>query len=306
MNKNFFDNRIYDIFNKERDCSEGHLASYIPELAKVNPNLKALSIITENGEEINIGNYNYRFTIQSISKIFLLALALMDNSEEEVFSKISVEPTGDPFNSTLRLETNQKIFNPFINAGALASASMIKGKNAEEKIERLKKFISNFTERADIDISDEIYQSEYKTANKNRAISYLLKSIGVLETDVEDNLAFYTMACSIILSVKDLAKAGLVFALGGINSKGERILPIKICKIMVALMTTCGMYDHSGSFATSVGIPAKSGVSGGILGVVPKKMGICSFSPIITEQGNSIIGVEIYKDLSNIYELNIF
>ena len=306
MKKNFFDNRVYDIFNKERDCCEGHLASYIPELAKINPNLKALSIITSEKEEINIGNYNYKFTIQSISKIFLLALALIDNSEEEVFSKISVEPTGDPFNSTLRLETNQKVFNPFINAGALASASMIKGKNAEEKIERLKKFISNFTDREDIDIDRDIYESEYKTANKNRAISYLLKSIGVLENDVEENLSFYTMACSITLSTRDLAKAGLVLASRGVNLKGERVLSSKICKIMIALMTTCGMYDHSGSFATSVGIPAKTGVSGGILGVVPKRMGICSFSPVITNQGNSIIGVEIYKDLSDIYELNIF
>lgn len=306
MNKKFFDNKIYDIFNKKRDCSEGHLASYIPELANVNPNLKALSIITAEGEEINIGNCNYRFTIQSISKIFLLALALMDNNEKEVFSKISVEPTGDPFNSALRLETNQKVFNPFINAGALASASMIKGKNAEEKILRLKKFIGKFIGREDIDINKEIYNSEYKTASKNRAISYLLKSIGVLETDVEDNLAFYTMACSIALSTKDLAKAGLILAVGGKDKEGNEILPAKICKIMTALMTTCGMYDHSGSFATNVGIPAKSGVSGGILGVVPKKMGICSFSPIITEHGNSITGVEIYKELSDIYELNIF
>lgn len=306
MKNTFFDNKIYDIFNKERDCSEGHLASYIPELAKINPNLKALSIITTAGEEINIGNYNYKFTMQSISKIFLLALALIDNSEKEVFSKISVEPTGDPFNSTLRLETNQKVFNPFINAGALASASMIKGKNAEEKIERLKKFISNFTDNKEINIDKAIYESEYKTANKNRAISYLLKSIGVLETNVEDNLSFYTMSCSILLTTKDLAKIGLILANGGINSKKERILPLRICKILTALMTTCGMYDHSGNFATNVGIPAKSGVSGGILGVVPKKMGICSFSPIITSQGNSIIGVEIYKDLSNIYDLNIF
>ncbi len=306
MSKDFFDNKIYDIFNKERDCSEGCLASYIPELTKINPNLKALSIITFNGEEVNIGNFNYRFTIQSISKIFLLALSLIDNSEEEVFRKISVEPTGDPFNSTLRLETNQKVFNPFINAGALTTASMIKGKNSEEKIERLKKFISSFTDTKEININKTIYESEYKTANKNRAISYLLKTIGVLETDVEDNLLFYTMACAISLSTKELAKVGLILASGGINSRNEVILSKRICKIITALMTTCGMYDHSGNFATNVGIPAKSGVSGGILGVIPKKMGICSFSPIITEQGNSVIGVEIYKDLSEIYNLNIF
>lgn len=306
MKKNFFDNRIYEIFNKERDCTHGHLASYIPELTKVNPKLKALSTITAEGEEINIGDYNHRFTIQSISKIFLLALALTENNEQEVFSKISVEPTGDPFNSTLRLETNQKVFNPFINAGALTCASLIKGENAEEKIEKLKKFISSFTDRDDIDIDESIYRSEIKTANKNRAISYLLKSIGVLEADVEDNLSFYTMACSVALSTKDLARAGLIFASGGIDTEGKKVLPVKICRTITALMTTCGMYDYSGNFATSVGIPAKSGVSGGILGVVPKKMGICSFSPLITEQGNSINGMEIYKDLSDTYELNIF
>lgn len=306
MEISFFDNRVYDIFNKERDSSTGHLASYIPELAKVNPNLKALSIITPLGEEINIGNYNYRFTMQSISKIFLLALALIDNNEEKVFSKISVEPTGDAFNSTLRLETSQKVFNPFINAGALTSASMIKGKNANEKIERLKNFISDFVGRNDIEIDMAIYESEYKTANKNRAISYLLKTINVLETDVEDNLSFYTMACSIALSTRDLARAGLVLSSGGTNFTGKKVLSSKICKTIIALMTTCGMYDHSGNFATSVGIPAKSGVSGGILGVVPKKMGICCFSPIITDQGNSIIGMEIYKELSDVYDLSIF
>lgn len=288
--------------------SDGIVANYIPELDKANKNALGIFITTVDGQEFSAGDYDAKFTIQSISKVISLMLAILDNGEEYVFSKVGMEPSGDPFNSIRKLETSsrKKPYNPMINAGAIAVASMIKGKDEHEKFTRLLNFAKLITEDDSLDLNYKIYCGEAETGFRNAAMGYFLKGEGIIEGDVKEALNIYFKQCSIEGTAQTISKLAKFLANDGVLSNGERIISTRIAKIIKTLMVTCGMYDSSGEFAVRVGLPSKSGVGGGICTVVPGKMGIGVFGPALDKKGNSLAGVHLLEDLSKELGLNIF
>ena len=287
---------------------EGKVATYIPELAKVSPDGIGICVRTEAGLYC-AGDANVKFTMQSVSKPIVLILALMDWGPDKIFEKVGKEPTGDPFNSMIRLETYEKHkpFNPMINAGAISIASLIKGSSPEHKIERLLAFMRRIAHNDSIEIDSRVYQSERETGHRNRSIAHFLRAMKNLEMDPDEVLEVYFSQCSVSLTCSDLANMAMVLALDGKSYEtGEQLFPREYAKIAKAYMLTCGMYDGSGEFAIQVGIPAKSGVGGGILGVAPGRMGIGVYGPALDSKGNSVVGIKMLKDLSDTYDLNIF
>ena len=287
----------------------GKVADYIPALGRANPNDLSIAIYLPDGNVIDAGDTTHKVTLQSISKIIALALVLMDRGEQEVFRKVGMEPTGDPFNSIAKLEEVQpaKPLNPMINAGALAVTHMIAGASVTERFERLLQFVRKLAGNPTITYSEEVAQSEFETAFLNRSLCYFLKQHGIINEDVEELMDLYTKQCAIEMTCDDLARIGLVFAMDGRDPfTGEQIMPLDVARICKTFMVTCGMYNASGEFAIKIGIPAKSGVSGGILAAVPGRCGIGIFGPALDEKGNSITGMKLLELLSKTYSLSIF
>ena len=299
-----------EIINTNRKYTNyGQVASYIPELKNAKRDDLGICIIDKDNNVYKAGSYNKKFTIQSISKPIILAMALMDNDWSYVFSKVGMEPSGDPFNSIMKLETNdtKKPSNPMINAGAIVTTSLIKGSSSEEKEERMLKFFRTLANNDNLGINYDVYKSEKLTGDRNRAMAYLLKNDGFIDGDVEEILDLYFKQCSIEIDVVDLARIGINLAMYGKNIEtGEQLIDERVSRIIKTFMVTCGMYDASGEFAIKVGIPAKSGVGGGIMASVPNTMGIGVYGPALDKKGNSIAGVKILEELSNRYNLNIF
>lgn len=287
---------------------DGRVADYIPELDKAKKDALGVCILDNEGNRYTAGDCEIKFTVQSISKLVTLMLAILDNGEEFVFSKVGMEPSGDPFNSIRKLETSskKKPYNPMINAGAITVAAMIKGKDAREKFQRVLDFFKKITEDETLDVNYKIYCGESETGNKNRAMGYFLKNDGIIEGNVEDALEVYFKQCSIEVTAYTLAKLGLFLANNGCTSTGEQILTPRISTIIKTLMITCGTYDMSGEVAVRVGIPCKSGVGGGIVAVSPGKLGIGVYGPSLDAKGNSIGGIHLLEDLSRELKLSIF
>ena len=283
---------------------KGKVASYIPALNKVEPNLAAAVMVDMTGEVYKAGDWNYKFTIQSISKPIVLALAILELGEEAVFKRVGVEPTGEEFNSINKLVGHPKPFNPMINAGAIAITSLIRENKSENSFNILLKFFKNLFGNKDLKVDEEVYKSEKMTADRNRSLAYFLKDHRIIKGDVEKSLDLYFKQCSIKVDTVDIARASSVFANRGIDPiTGDRIISKKVASIVRSIMLTCGMYDRSGSFAIDVGIPAKSGVSGGILAPVKNRFGVGVFGPSLDNSGNSVVGMNVLKDLSD--ELNL-
>ncbi len=288
---------------------QGKVADYIPALKKGDPNDLGISIFDTKGNIYIAGDYDKKFTIQSISKVVTLMLILRDWNEEKVFRKIGVEGTDDNFNSLYKLDMPHigKPANPMVNSGAIVATSLIKGSSSEEKFERLLNFFRTLTLNDNLVVNEEVYLSEKETGDKNRAMAYLMKNKGLLQGEVEEILDVYFRQCSIEVNCKDLSNIALVLAADGKNlSTGEEIVSKKIADIARTIMATCGMYNASGQFALDVGFPAKSGVGGGILGVIPNKMGIGVYSPALDSKGNSIAAIGVLKDLSKELDLRIY
>jgi glutaminase len=290
--------------------AKGKVATYIPELGKADPDDISVSIynITEKGCR-SAGDIHKLFTLQSISKVITLALAIMDHDERYVFERVGMEPTGDPFNSIIKLETlsRSRPLNPMINAGALVVTNMIKGKSVDEKLQRILSFINALIGGSHTGFNDVVAHSEYSTAHLNRSLCYFMKQDGVLEGDVEELIELYSKQCSIETTCYDLARIGAIFANNGICPETNKtLIPVHVARICKTFMVTCGMYNASGEFAIRVGIPAKSGVSGGILGVIPNIAGIGIYSPALDEKGNSLAGLRLLENLSRKYNVSIF
>lgn len=288
---------------------QGALANYIPELAKGDVNDLGIYVQRSDGRHYQVGDYKKRFTIQSVVKPILLLLALLDNGEEYVRSRIGVEATGKPFDAIN--VTDQSLLsehlNPMVNMGAIAMCSLIKGATYEERFQRLLDLTRTLAGDPNICLDEAVYQSEKRTGNKNRALAFLLKSYGLLQDDVEEVLDCYFKACSISVNSKDLAQVGYVLAnRGKLPQTDERIFPSRYAHYVNAILMTCGMYDGSGDFAVRVGVPAKSGVGGGIMAVVPTRMGIGIFSPGLDDKGNSLAGTQVLERLSKRMYLSIF
>ncbi|WP_031515021.1 glutaminase A [Desulfofalx alkaliphila] len=286
---------------------KGKVATYIPALAKADPKILGITVIDIDGKAVTVGDCDTKFTLQSISKPLALMLALMDKGTDEVFSKVGMEPTGDPFNSIIKLETLRtgKPLNPMINAGAIATTALIEGQSGGEKIERLLEFVRLLAGNKDIRVNEEVYRSEQETGDRNRAMAYFMKDLGVLEADVDQILEVYFRQCAIEVTCSDIAHMARCLANKG-NIAGKQIIPHEIVRLTNTFMVTCGMYNASGEFAIKVGIPAKSGVSGGIMALVPGKMGIGIIGPALNKIGNSIAGVHMLEDLSRALDLSIF
>lgn len=285
----------------------GKIADYIPALSNANPNDIGICIMDIKGNIYCSGDYTKKFTIQSISKVISLMLAIMDRGKDRVFQKVGMEPTNEPFNSFYKLELDEegKPSNPMINAGAIVITSLIKGRG-DEKIARLLNIIRDITQDESISYNKEVYLSEKHTGNRNRAMAYLLKDKGLIEGEAEEILDAYFKQCSIEIHCVHLARIGAFFANNCRTPNGDISYPGEIANIITAIMTTCGMYDFSGQYAVEVGIPSKSGVAGGILGIVPNKYGIGVYGPALDKYGNSIAGYGILKGLSQDLNLSIF
>lgn len=294
------------LINKTGNYKKGKVASYIPALKKVKPDLASIVIFDMNGDSYHLGDWNYLFTLQSISKPLVLALAIMDLGEEVVFERVGVEPTGEEFNSINKLVGHPKPFNPMINAGAISVTSLIKEFRANSSYDFLLNFIRKVTGNKKISLNEEVYSSERLTADRNRSLAYFLKDNRIINGDVEEILDLYFKQCSLNVNTSDIARASSVLANKGYDPiTGEKVIPERVASLVRSIMLTCGMYDKSGSFAIEVGIPAKSGVSGGIIAPVKNRYGIAVFGPALDNSGNSVVGMGILRELSEKLNLHM-
>ena len=297
---------LQDVHARYRHDSTGEVASYIPELAKVNPDYFGICLAAVDGTLLEVGDCDVPFTIQSTSKAFAFAMALSSHGHESVYEKVGVEPSGDAFNS-IDLDRLNRAFNPMVNAGAITTCGFIEGKTLDERRERL---LSTFSAAAgrSLTIDQAVYQSESETGHRNRAIAWLLTQFDKMDPATNmDTLELYFMQCSILVTARDLAIMGATLANMGVNPvTGENVFAMSCIQDVLSVMFTCGMYDFAGEWAFRVGIPAKSGVGGGILGVVNRQLGIGTFSPRLDDRGNSVRGIRVCTDLSAELGLHAF
>jgi len=290
-------------------AAAGRCASYIPELAAVDPGLLGLAAATLEGEVISCGDDDAVFSMQSVSKPAALAFALHTLGREKVFSKIGMEPCSEPFNSIMKLEMTSSVpLNPFINSGAIVLSGMIGGAAGPRALEEMRVFFGRLMGRkSPVRVLDAVYRSENETADRNRALAYFLHNTGVLTGAVEETLALYFKMCSFAVTVRDLAVMGGTFASGGVNPvSGERVISVEAAYVLCGLMRVCGLYDESARFAVDVGLPGKSGVSGAIMCAVPGRMGLAVFSPPLNERGNSVAGMAALSYVSRRLRLRGF
>ncbi len=297
---------LNDLYDKYRSLNDGAVADYIPELTLVKPEWFGICVITADGQTFEVGECDQLFTIQSISKAFVFGLALEDHGREYVHSKVNVEPTGEAFNSIVLDEATNRPYNPMVNAGAIATADLIRGANATERLKRVLAMFKRYTGR-DHDINVPVFLSEKATGFRNRAMAYLMLNFGMVSDKIDETLDLYFQQCSILVTARDLAMLAATLANGGVNPvTQERALDEHYVQDVISVMLTCGMYDASGEWCYRVGIPAKSGVGGGITAVVPGKLGIGTFSPLLDAKGNSVRGIKVCQDLSQDFGLHLF
>ncbi len=286
--------------------NEGEVADYIPELANADPNLFGICIATRDGHIYEVGDTRHKFTIQSISKALSYGLALEDRGEEHVLSKIGVEPSGDAFNAISLKAGTGAPFNPMINAGAIATCGQILNVDGESRIQRIVTYLSKCAGEQ-LDIDEDVYHSESTTGHRNRAIGWMLRNFGIIDEDPRDIVETYFQQCSLQVTCADLAVMGATLANQGINPiTGERAIAHEYVDNVLGVMASCGMYDWSGEWIYRVGLPAKSGVGGGILAVLPGQLGIAVFSPPLDAQGNSVRAIRVCMDLARELSLHMF
>ncbi len=296
-----------ELYSRYLPLEEGSVASYIPELTKADPNWFGISIVTTDGQTFGAGDIHQKFTIQSISKVFAYGLALEEQGREAILEKVGVEPTGDPFNSLIRLdEDSKRPFNPMINAGAIATTSLIKGENPTAKLNRLLAMFERYLDH-EVFIDMPTFVSERSTGHRNRAMAHLMLHFSMMDHDIDAALDLYFQQCSVMVTCRDLATMAATIANKGIQPISQKqAVDAQYVRDLLSVMYTCGMYNRAGEWAYRVGIPAKSGVSGGIIAVVPGKAGIATFSPPIDKNGNSIRGLRVFEALSQEYKLHLF
>jgi len=282
----------------------GAVADYIPELLKADPKHFGIALATTDGHVYEIGDAVVPFTIQSISKAFVFSLALEIFGPDRVATVIGVEPSGDAFNS-IRLSADNRPFNPMVNSGAIACSALIHEAHGEKAAEYIRQMLGRFAGR-DLDVDESVFKSERLTGDRNRAISYLLRNYQIIKGDVADVLDVYFRQCSVLVTARDLAVMAATLANGGINpSTGERVLSPYTVSRTLSVMTSSGMYDYAGEWIYRVGIPAKSGVGGGILAALPTQFGLGSFSPRLDAHGNSVRGLKVCEELSSHFDLHM-
>jgi glutaminase len=297
---------LQEIHAKYANNFSGKVATYIPELAKADPRLFGIALVTADGQIYEVGDACHPFTIQSVSKPFVYGLALEDHGVDYVLSKVGVEPTGEAFNSIVFDERNNRPFNPMVNAGAIATTALVKGENHDRRLARLLRKFADLAGRC-VAIDHAVYLSERTTGYRNRAIGYLELNAGMIDAQVDEHLDLYFEQCSILVSARDLAVMAATLANDGVNPlTGKQAVQGQYVKNVLSVMHSCGMYDYAGEWSYRIGLPAKSGVSGGIIAVLPGQFGIGVFSPLLDDQGNSCRGIQVCEELSARFKLHMF
>jgi glutaminase len=297
--------QLDEIHERFSDLDEGEIPDYIPELADANREHFGIAGVGVKGRVIEVGDTDVAFTIQSISKPFVYGLALEDHGRDGVLERVGVEPSGEAFNAIVLDELSNRPFNPMINSGAIATTSLVKGENQVERLHRVITMLSTYAGR-DLQVDSATFFSERATGDRNRAIAHLMRSSEMLPVpDIDELLELYFQQCSVLVTCRDLAAMAATLANGGVNPvTGQRAVAQRYVKDVLSIMLSCGMYDYSGEWAYRVGVPAKSGVSGGITAVLPGQAGIAVFSPPLDAKGNSLRGIKVFEELSSRFSLH--
>lgn len=300
---------VNDAHAKYKGDKGGKNADYIPILATIPSELFGVVIALKDGTMYTAGDADYRFAIESVSKPFTAALIMKQyGGPQELIDKIGFEPTGLPFNSKLAIEIyKDRSVNPLVNAGAIASVSLVKANGEDDRWKQILQNLEDFAGGADLPLLEEVYKSEYETAWGNRGIANLLYNDERLYSDPEEALRVYTKQCSVGITSKDLALMGATLANGGVNPKtGKRLMSSEDVPELLSIMLTAGFYDESGRWSASAGLPSKTGVGGGIVSIVPGEMAIVAFSPRLNEAGNSVRAQEAIRYIASELGVGIF
>jgi len=306
MEKLWLQELVDGLHKKYSSRNDGEVATYIPELGKADPGDFGICIATSDGRTFEAGDSDRLFTIQSISKPFTFGMALEAHGQEKISRHVGVEPSGDAFNSIELEKGTNRPFNPMINAGAITVSALLYEHYGDEALEQM---LARFSAAAGrkLSVDEDVYQSESRTGHRNRAIAHLLLNFGMIGEKVEPALDLYFKQCSILVNSRDLAVMGATLSNLGKNPvTGEDVFDIDRVKDMLSIMLTCGMYDYSGQWAYKVGVPAKSGVSGGVMAVVNRQLGVATYSPRLDERGNSCRGIDVSVDLAQELGLHAF
>lgn len=299
---------LHEAHARFRDVTEGAPAQYIPELAKVPPDLFGLAIVTAQGEVHAVGDADYTFTIQSVSKPFTAALVMQQHGSAEVIvEKIGVEPIGQAFNSILATQILPQIsVNPLVNSGAIAAVSLVEGTSAEERFDAIHRFYEKLAGEK-LGVLEEVYRSELATNQRNRAHGYILLDHDRIYSDPMAAVDVYTRQCSIGVTATQLAMMGATLAHGGVNPiTGLRVLDARFVPRVLALMMMSGFYNESGLWAYTAGLPAKTGVGGAIVAIVPGQMALVGFSPRVNDAGNSVRAMGAIAHMVDCLGLSLF
>ncbi len=297
---------LQELHARHAALGDGQVATYIPELAKANPDWFGICLVTTEGHVYEVGDSRQYFTIQSISKPFVYGLALEDNTRAEVLKKISVEPTGEAFNAISLEPGTGRPRNPMINAGAIAAAGLIAGRDAATKQRRMLEMFSAYVGR-EVSIDEEVYKSESATGHRNRAIGHMLRNFDILTETPEPVVDLYFKQCSVSITCRDLGVMAATLANHGVNPiTGKQAIRGEYVESVLSVMGSCGMYDYAGEWLYRVGMPAKSGVAGGVIAVLPGQLGIGVFSPLLDSHYNSVRGLKACDDLSRDFDLHLF
>jgi glutaminase len=297
---------VQRVHKKYQHHDEGEVATYIPELSKADPAHFGICLATVDGQIFHAGDWQHEFTIQSMCKPFAFQMALEEFGRDEVLKHVGVEPSGDAFNSIELDPKTIRPFNPMINAGAIAVSSLIKKYPVESGIQAFVERMQLAAGRP-LRIDPDVLASESATGNRNRAIAYLMLNFGIIDGDVAHSLHQYFSQCSLLVNCQDLAMMSVTLANMGINPlTDEHVFDFEYIKDILTVMFTCGLYDHAGEWAYRVGLPAKSGVAGGIIAVVNRQLGIAVYSPKLDAKGNSVRGILACKELAKELGLHAF
>jgi glutaminase len=297
---------VDDIYEKFKNVDDGEVATYIPELAKAEPQHFGICLATMDGHVFRAGDWDKDFTIQSMCKPFAFQMALEQLGMEETLKHVGVEPSGEAFNSIELDSKTSRPFNPMINAGAIAIASLIKKSPVEAGVQA---FVDQMGKAAgrNLRIDSAVLESETLTGNRNRAIAYLMRNFGIIDEQVNESLHQYFAQCSMLVTCQDVAMMAATLANMGTNPiTGDQVFDFQYIKYVLTVMFTCGLYDYAGGWAHEVGVPAKSGVGGGIFGVVNRQLGVSVYSPKLDAQGNSVRAILVCKELASHLGLHAF
>jgi glutaminase len=296
---------LEEICRRLAGVADGAVADYIPQLALADAEAFGLALVSMDGHRYQAGDAHTPFTIQSVSKPFVYALALADLGPDAVAARVGAEPSGEAFNAISLEPGTGRPANPMVNAGAIVATSLVRGVDAGERFERIRACLSAFAGRA-LDVDEEVYASEAATGDRNRALAYLMRAAGALDGDVGEEVDTYFRQCSVRVTACDLALMAATLAHGGANPvTGEQVVTEDVATRVMAVMATCGMYDRAGTWLLDVGLPAKSGVAGGLIAVSPARFGIAVYSPPLDEAGNPVRGVRALTEVSRRFGLHM-